>query len=208
MKHVQRRGRWCAGSPLSSCFPDLPGARSCPALSGCAGSATVGDTILSPGPATVSSQPLSDPASGGPWDTLALPESPDWGQGTSPAAEVTVSPRRSHSPGSMNPDQAREHRAWRVAACDRKRVVRLATAFESCRCLSCASRLRVTWLRRSRTFRARCPSLRRAGRLWLRLFWLPHHPLRLPAPPRGWNCRAGPLNPGLTGVALQAQGGS
>lgn len=45
-----------------------------------------------------------------------------------PAAEVTVSPRRSHSPGSMNPDQAREHRAWRVAACDRKRVVRLATA--------------------------------------------------------------------------------
>lgn len=38
-----------------------------------------------------------------------------------PAAEVTVSPRRSHSPGSMNPDQAREHRAWRVAACDRKK---------------------------------------------------------------------------------------
>lgn len=125
-----------------------------------------------------------------------------------PAAEVTVSPRRSHSPGSMNPDQAREHRAWRVAACDRNRVVRVATAFESCRCLSCASRLRVTWLRRSRTFRARCPSLRRAGRLWLRLFWLPHHPLRLPAPPRGWNCRAEPLNPGLTGVAFQAQGGA
>lgn len=50
-----------------------------------------------------------------------------------------MSPRRSHSPSSMNPDQAREHRAWRVAACDRKRVVRLGTAFESCRCLNWAS---------------------------------------------------------------------
>lgn len=34
-----------------------------------------------------------------------------------PAAEVTVSPKRSHSPSSMNPDQAREHRAGRKDAC-------------------------------------------------------------------------------------------
>lgn len=125
-----------------------------------------------------------------------------------PAAEVTVSPRRSHSPGSMNPDQAREHRAWRVAACDRKRVVRLGAAFESCRCLSCASRLRVTWLRRSRTFRARCPSLRRAGRLWLGLFWLPHHPLCLPAPPRGLELPRRAFEPGTQGGRFPSTGGS
>lgn len=115
-----------------------------------------------------------------------------------------MSPRRSHSPGSMNPGQAREHRAWRVAALER--ALGSGIAFESCLCLS-ASRQRVSCLRRSRTFRARCPSLRRAGRLWLGFFWLPHHPLRLPAPPRGWSCRVGPLNPGRTGVVFQAQRG-
>lgn len=123
-----------------------------------------------------------------------------------PAAEVTVRPRRSHSPGSMNPYQAREHPAWRVADCDRERALGQGTGrVQSCRCLSCASWLRFSWLRRSRTFRERCPSLCRAGRRWLGLFWLPHHPLRLPAPPRGWSCRAGPLNLGLTGVAFQEQ---
>lgn len=116
-----------------------------------------------------------------------------------------MSPRRSHSPGSMNPGQAREHRAWMVAALER--ALGPGIAFESCLCPSCASRQRVSCLRRSRTFRARCPSLRRAGRLWLGFFWLPHHPLRLPAPPRGWSCRVGPLNPGRTGVVFQAQWG-
>lgn len=40
-----------------------------------------------------------------------------------PAAEVTVSPKRSHSPGSMNPDQAPGHRAGRTDSCGRERAL-------------------------------------------------------------------------------------
>lgn len=57
-------------------------------------------------------------------------------------------------------------------------------------------------------FRARCPSLRRACRLWAQAFLAPAPPPRLPAPRRGWSCSAGPLNPGRTGGRLLGEGGA
>lgn len=57
-------------------------------------------------------------------------------------------------------------------------------------------------------FRARYPSLHRAGRLWAQAFLAPAPPPRLPAPRRGWSCRAGPLNPGSTGGLLLGEGGA
>lgn len=71
-----------------------------------------------------------------------------------PAAEVTVSPKRSHSPGSMNPDQARAHQAGRTAACGRERALGPGTALE----LAASRGPAKSWLRRSETFRAPCPS--------------------------------------------------
>lgn len=49
-------------------------------------------------------------------------------------------------------------------------------------------------------FRARCPSRLRAAGCGLGLFWLPHHPFRLPAPRRGWSCSAGAFEPRAHGA--------
>lgn len=65
-----------------------------------------------------------------------------------------------------------------------------------------------SWLRRSQTSeRVAHPSAGLAG-LWARALLAPAPPPRLPAPPRGWSCRAGPLNPGCTGGRLLGAGGS
>lgn len=55
-------------------------------------------------------------------------------------------------------------------------------------------------------FRARCPSRLRAAGCGLGLFWLPHHPFRLPAPRRGWSCSAGAFEPGAHGGRLPGAG--
>lgn len=55
-------------------------------------------------------------------------------------------------------------------------------------------------------FRARCPSRLRAAGCGLGLFWLPHHPFRLPAPRRGWSCSAGAFEPRAHGGRLPGAG--
>lgn len=73
------------------------------------------------------------------------------------------------------------------------------------RCVPAPAR---SWLRRSQTSEPAahpCAGLAGCG---LQLFWLPHPPLRLPAPRRGWSCSAGPLNPGRTEGRLAGEGGA
>ena len=135
-----------------------------------------------------------------------------------PAAEVTVSPKRSHSPSSMNPDRAREHRAWRTDSCGPGWGLRPGTTGLALQLWGFEAGCSLSWSLLPPGVGCGGHKLQSALPIppqgWpacgLRLFWLPHHPLASPPPrppPRGWSCRAGPLNPGRTGGRLLGAGG-
>lgn len=125
-----------------------------------------------------------------------------------PAAEVTVSPKRSHSPGSMNPDRApgREHgrRRPRKGAGPGTAASPSSCGLRGRRSLA-ASPARPGVGGGGHTLESALPIPAR-GWLWARAFLAPAPPPRLPAPRRGWGRRAGPLNPGRARGRLPALG--
>lgn len=102
-----------------------------------------------------------------------------------------------HEPGSGTGAPARQAGRWWPGRAGR--AARRGGSRPPARWLAASWAAAGSWVRRSPTFSARCPSPRRTGRLWARAFLAPHHPPRLPAPRRGWSCGAGPLNPGRPG---------
>lgn len=125
-----------------------------------------------------------------------------------------MSPKRSHSPGSMNPDRAREPRARGrtpvAAGGSRAGTGGLASGCGASRpALARGVPLRParTWRRRPQpSERAAHPCAGPAG-CGSGFSGSGTTPPRLPAPRRGWSCRAGPLNPGRTGGRLAGAGG-
>lgn len=117
-----------------------------------------------------------------------------------------MSPKRSHSPGSMNPDRApgREHgrRRPRKGAGPGTAASPSSCGVRGRRSLA-ASPARPGVGGGGHTLESALP-ISAQGRLWARAFLAPAPPPRLPAPRRGWGRRAGPLNPGRARGRLPA----
>lgn len=119
-----------------------------------------------------------------------------------PAAEVTVSPKSSHSPSSMNPDQAREHRAWRTHSCGPRRALGPhppAVGFAEGLSLA-GSPLPPGVGCSGHQLQSTLPIPAHGGRLWAQAFLAPAPPPRLPAPQRAGAAR-GAFEPGAPGVS-------
>lgn len=126
-----------------------------------------------------------------------------------------MSPKRNHSPSSMNPDQARKHRVRRTGACGRERALgagKLASSPDVgvrgrplARCVPNSGQELAAAIT---NFTARCPSLRRAGRLWARAFLAPAPPPSPPRPPEGLELPRWAFEPGAHGGRLPGAGGA